>query len=304
MTTRRHPSTIGRALATALVAAMVFLAPASLISAAAQSDPNATRVDDPTLARERLDAARALAAAAAERMSAAQSEQADLEVAIARGEAAIPVLRTRADGLRAMVRERAARLYMRLATPRFDAVVGIDNVVDAARAAHLTEAIGDHDQSLATELQNTARELEGRLVQLRAQRAELDRTIAALVPLQGILENRVERAVAAYRAVRTTIEPRGESPDVGISSGDAVWETFRECTFAYESGGNYKIVSPDGAYYGAWQFAIRTWNAVAARLGRDDLVGVLPSQASPADQDAVAHALWLESGNRPWGGRC
>ncbi len=124
------------------------------------------------------------------------------------------------------------------------------------------------------------------------------------MPLQATLENRIEHAVAAYQAVRTAIEPSGESPDAGIGSGDAVWDTFRECTFAHESGGNYRIVSPDGLYYGAWQFAIGTWNAVAARMGRDDLVGVLPSQASPADQDAVAHALWLESGNRPWGGRC
>jgi Transglycosylase-like domain len=88
-----------------------------------------------------------------------------------------------------------------------------------------------------------------------------------------------------------------------MAEGD-VWATFRECTFAFESGGNYQIVSRDGLYYGAWQFAIGTWNAVASRMGRDDLVGLLPSQASPADQDSVAHALWLESGNRPWGGRC
>ncbi len=83
-----------------------------------------------------------------------------------------------------------------------------------------------------------------------------------------------------------------------------MWETFRECTFAHESGGNYRVVSPDGLYYGAWQFAIGTWNAVAGRMGRDDLVGVRPSDASPEQQDAVAHTLWLESGNRPWGGRC
>lgn len=63
-----------------------------------------------------------------------------------------------------------------------------------------------------------------------------------------------------------------------------------------ESGGNYQAQNPRGCSgrgcWGAWQFDPRTWDGVARRMGRSDLVGVRPDLASPADQDAVARAAW------------
>lgn len=50
-----------------------------------------------------------------------------------------------------------------------------------------------------------------------------------------------------------------------------------------ESGGNYQTNTGNG-FYGAYQFMQSTWNRIAQRV-RPDLVGILPSQASPADQD-------------------
>ena len=49
-----------------------------------------------------------------------------------------------------------------------------------------------------------------------------------------------------------------------------------------------------------------TWNSIAASSGRSDLVGVDPAQASPADQDAMAQALYAQQGAAPWvtGGGC
>ena len=61
---------------------------------------------------------------------------------------------------------------------------------------------------------------------------------------------------------------------------------------------------PGRRYYGAYQFAPTTWNVTASHLGRLDLVGVLPSQASQYDQDEMAWALYQWQGNAPWGGRC
>jgi hypothetical protein len=81
-------------------------------------------------------------------------------------------------------------------------------------------------------------------------------------------------------------------------------EPFLVCTRARESDGNYGVVSAGGSYYGAYQFATTTWNVTAAHVGRLDLVGVLPSQASPYDQDNMAWALYQWQGNTPWGGRC
>ena len=270
-------------IVTSSIAALLVLAPATGTAKAGSE--------------ESLETARAVASDTAARIEAAQTERAAVEEEIARDEAAMGVLRARADDLRVRVRRRAARLYVWMATARLDAVVNTDNVIDASRAAHLTSTAGEHDETAATELQDLTRVLGDRQVHLRGRQDELDRTIESLVSLRAQFQTRVERAVTASQHAS-----QHESAQPVVEGG--VWATFRECTFAFESGGNYQIVSRDGLYYGAWQFAIGTWNAVASRMGRDDLVGVLPSQAAPADQDAVAHALWLESGNRPWGGRC
>jgi hypothetical protein len=80
-------------------------------------------------------------------------------------------------------------------------------------------------------------------------------------------------------------------------------EPFLVCTRARESGGHYGAVSPAG-YYGAYQFAVRTWDATAVHAGRSELVGVRPDRASAYDQDDLAWALYEWQGNRPWGGRC
>ena len=80
-------------------------------------------------------------------------------------------------------------------------------------------------------------------------------------------------------------------------------DPFLVCTRARESNGDYSVVSPSG-YYGAYQFSPTTWNVTASHAGRLDLVGVLPSHASPYDQDEMAWALYQWQGNGPWGGRC
>jgi hypothetical protein len=65
---------------------------------------------------------------------------------------------------------------------------------------------------------------------------------------------------------------------------------------ARESGGDYRAVNPTGcggrSCGGAWQADPRTWDATVARMGRPDLVGVAPQDASPDDQDAFARFLW------------
>ncbi len=73
------------------------------------------------------------------------------------------------------------------------------------------------------------------------------------------------------------------------------WANLRQC----ESLGNYTVVSSDGLHYGAYQFTIQTWNDVASRHA-PRLVGVLPSQASMADQDFLAQKLYDERSWTPW----
>ncbi len=83
-------------------------------------------------------------------------------------------------------------------------------------------------------------------------------------------------------------------------------QEFLACTRSHESdsAGGYQAVSPDGVYYGAYQFLISTWKNTAVHADRLDLVNVRPDQASPADQDALATDLYHWQGNAPWVGRC
>ena len=84
-------------------------------------------------------------------------------------------------------------------------------------------------------------------------------------------------------------------PDVEGFPTPEQWEALRFC----ESSGNYRAVSPDNRYYGAYQFWPDTWDFVARR-NYPRLVGVLPSAATTHDQDRMAYRLWEERGDQPW----
>lgn len=56
-----------------------------------------------------------------------------------------------------------------------------------------------------------------------------------------------------------------------------------------ETHGNYQANTGNG-FYGAYQFMPATWDSIARISGRTDLVGVMPHEAAPADQDAMVIA--------------
>ena len=70
---------------------------------------------------------------------------------------------------------------------------------------------------------------------------------------------------------------------------------LRQC----ESSDNYAAKSANRRYFGAYQFSRATWDDVAGRY-YPWLAGVGPHKASPAEQDAMARALWDERGAAPW----
>ena len=84
-------------------------------------------------------------------------------------------------------------------------------------------------------------------------------------------------------------------PPIPAGTTQAQWEQLIQC----ESQGNYRAYNPAGPYLGAFQFLQSTWNAVAAR-NYPRLSGIDPRDAAPADQHRMAHALYEESGWRPW----
>jgi hypothetical protein len=91
----------------------------------------------------------------------------------------------------------------------------------------------------------------------------------------------------------------GEPAESGLPTSEQ-WANLRNC----EASGRYDISSRDGKYHGAYQFSQTTWNATARSAGREDLVGVKPSEASREDQDRLAVALFRERGSQPWGPKC
>lgn len=124
-----------------------------------------------------------------------------------------------------------------------------------------------------------------------AARAEAERIQAERV--QRFLEDVARVQAAEQAAAARAAEARRAS--AGSSSMGGGWAALRRC----ESGGNYGAVSSSGTYRGAYQFSRSTWNAVASR-SHPHLVGVDPAAAAPADQDAMAMALYRSSGSSPW----
>jgi murein DD-endopeptidase MepM/ murein hydrolase activator NlpD len=216
METRR--SRRGRPLAVTVALAAVVVGALTTPLGASEPGRPTTKRTALERAQERLDEARGFATAVAEKIAAARTQQAELEVEIAHTEVEIPALRAQADELRRIVRERAVRLYKRGATPKLENVVNTGNVVDAARAAHLTETIGAHDQSVAGELQDAARQLEERQAVLRSQRQDLADTIASLEPLEALLRTRLQQADALYQKVREARARHGDQPDVSTAA--------------------------------------------------------------------------------------
>lgn len=126
-------------------------------------------------------------------------------------------------------------------------------------------------------------------------------TTGRIVVLAGRNWMEVEIPAAGWMALEflTTEKPAERVVEAQTGTGEPPtaddWAKLRNC----ESSGRYDIVDGTGLYHGAYQFLESTWDGLASRF-RPDLVGVPPSQASPADQDAMAQQLYALEGARPW----
>ena len=163
------------------------------------------------------------ATALSAKISAAQTEQAKLEAEIADAEARIPQLRIRAAELRTVVKERAKQMYVQHgSTAAFQSAMDADNAEDALRAAHLTDTIGTHDLDVATELKNTAAQLAAREAELKVQRADLQKTLATLAPLNDLLQQKLQVASAAYDKVHALLVEGTTKHGIDVASGASV----------------------------------------------------------------------------------
>lgn len=176
----------------------------------------------------------------------------------------------------------------------------------SAHAGHRAEAL-ERAEELAFEGQQAEaeREEEQRLAALAAsQAAERARTTTTVAPTTVAPTTVAPTTVppttaapatptAAATTATTTAPPTTSTPATGPTAEQ--WAALRHC----ESGGRYDAVNPNGRYRGAYQFSQATWDWVAG-VANPSLIGVDPAAAAPADQDALAFALYEMRGPSPW----
>ncbi len=320
---------------------VALLAICSLVLSAPALAAAATRPRDAAGdAQSRVDAARRAANASANRYLDALGVFERLRVQATGYETAIAEGEKHAAKLRSVVQQRAARAY-RGAGSSLPSLLTVGDLPDLMRSDKLLATANVEDSDALSLLlaqqddlkvkREDLRKLEdrqsGALVALQQSSKRADAQLVAAMrdrqDVQARLAAQAASAVTTIRMVRTArstsaatghapAPPAPPAPHVavpppasgGSSGGSHHDDPFLSCVRQRESRGNYSVVNPSGPYYGAYQFLASTWNITASHAGRLDLVGVLPSNASPADQDAMAWSLYQWQGSGPWGGSC
>jgi Transglycosylase-like domain len=139
-----------------------------------------------------------------------------------------------------------------------------------------------------------------------AVRAAQAKAAVAAAAAQAQAQAQAQAAAATARAAKPTTStpaaPQGFA--AAPPSGDPQLPPFLQCVLQTESGGNYGAVSPGGTYMGGFQFSQSTWNQAAVLAGMPQLINVPPNEATPAEQDDLAIALYDADGQQPWNNSC
>ncbi len=321
--TSRTPVLVARGQRLAVTLLAVTLVLSAPTAAVAASRPGDAASD----ADGRVASAQRAARSQADRYMAALSAFEGLKTRATGVEAAIADGERRVATLRRIVSKRAAHAYMSTGSS-LPSLLTVTDVADLMRSDKLLASANVKDTDSLSLLNAQQEDLRSQRENLRALEAQQGSALAALERAskradaalasatrdQAGVRARLNAQAAANRATRAS-SSRASSPIVAVaraqprsaSSGSTSpppGNSFLACVRQRESGGNYSVVNPRGPWYGAYQFSASTWNVTAQHAGRMDLVGVIPSTASPADQDAMAAHLYQWQGAGPWGGSC
>jgi hypothetical protein len=174
------------------------------------------------------------------------------------------------------------------------------------------------DQATTNQEASLANDAHQTEVQLASKQSEITGELAVAVAQQQAVQ--AAAAAAAVRAAQakaaaavptsrpsappsaTSTAPQGSA--ASTSTSDPSLPPFLQCVLQTESGGNYDAVSPGGTYMGGFQFSQATWNEAAELAGMPQLINVPPNEATPAEQDDLAIALYNADGEQPWNDAC
>ncbi len=172
-------------------------------------------------------------------------------------------------------------------------------------------------QDLATQqaAQTLLQQSQSTESQLQQQQAQVNGQLAAAIAQQQAQEAAAAAAAVAAaqaRAAATASRSQVTASSAGTGGADPPpsptalpsLNSFLQCVIQAESGGDYQAVSPNGEYMGAFQFSQSTWNEAAVLAGMPQLINVPPNQATPAEQDDLAIALYNADGSQPWYDPC
>jgi peptidoglycan hydrolase CwlO-like protein len=169
-------------------------------------------------------------------------------------------------------------------------------------------AQGDAARQTQAELSSKQSEITGQLTAAVAQQQALQAAAAARAVRAAQQAAAAAAASSAARAATSTTPspstPASPEASPGPTPGSPSLPPFLQCVLRVESGGNYGAVSPGGAYMGGFQFSQPTWNEAARLAGMPQLVNVPPNDATPAEQDDLAIALYQADGDQPWDDSC
>jgi peptidoglycan hydrolase CwlO-like protein len=186
------------------------------------------------------------------------------------------------------------RLSMKVHEASLQRIEAQDTAAEAVAQSTLQQS-----QSTEQQLQEQSAQVNGQLaVAVAQQQAEQAAAAAAAVAAAQA------KAVAVATAQKTAVDVGNQIPTSSASTAIPTLNPFLQCVVQAESSGDYQAVSPNGEYMGAFQFSQATWNEAALLAGQPNLVGVPPNQATPAEQDDLAIALYNADGSQPWYDPC
>ena len=164
--------------------------------------------------------------------------------------------------------------------------------------------LADSTRQTEVRLASKQSEITGELAVAVAQQqaAQAAAAAAAVQAAQAKAAAVVATSKAARPLAATSTAPQVSA--ASSSSGDPSLPPFLQCVLQTESGGNYGAVSPGGTYMGGFQFSQATWNQAAQLAGMPQLIDVPPNEATPAEQDDAAIALYKADGEQPWNDSC